>query len=280
MKLIENGLTNAALEALVRMQGMEIDTHRDPRVLNALLQEKWVKAKEGVFRAQLGGRLPTDEEMILLRQLGADTIPIDFNVEYGGTLLLGATLKAVTRRMWFMNVKECRTDFRLQVPQPLYFLGSRRPLDSKQEMPEHVPAILEEVGAQFVKQWLEDRDADDWPQHETAVMNRVQHWLGIRRWRRVCILTPDVVKSDGGTRPANTAETVREWLKVATPGRYLIVSSQPFCENQRMAVERAVKEAGMEGYSFDVCGPEAPPLPLSRWLDNLAKQLWEEVQLL
>jgi len=280
MKLIENGLTNAALEALVRMQGMEIDTHRDPRVLNALLQEKWVKAKEGVFRAQLGGRFPTEEEMALLRQLGADAIPIDFDVEYNGTLLLGATLKAVTRRMWFMNVEECRTDFRLQVPQPLYFLGSRRPLDSKQEMPEHVPAILEEVGTQFIKQWLEDRDADDWPQHETAVMNRVQYWLGIRRWERVCVLAPDVQKTDGTMRSANTAETVKEWLTRVQPGHYIIVSSQPFCENQKMAVERAVKEVGVGGYSFDVCGPAAPPLPLSRWLDNLAKQLWEEVQLL
>ncbi len=280
MLINKDGSVKTELLNLVRLQGLSVAERATPQELNDLLQREWVKAKEGVFRAQLGGRFPTDEEMLLLRQLGADAIPINFDVEYDGTLLLGATLKAVTRRMWFMNVEECKTDFRLQISQPLYFLGSRRPLDSKQEMPEHVPAILTEVGAYFGRQWLEDRDADDWPRHETAVMNRVQHWLGICRWVRLCALAPDVQKPDGMMRSANTAETVQVWLKLAKPGRYLVVSSQPFCENQKMAVERAVKEAGREGYTFDVCGPAAPPLPLSRWLDNLAKQLWEEVQLL
>ena len=280
MLINKDGSVKTELLNLVRLQGLSVAERATPRELNDLLQREWVKAKEGVFRAQLGGRFPTEEEMVLLLQLGAGAIPIDFNVKYNGTLLLGATLKAVTRRMWFMNVEECKTDFRLQISQPLYFLGSRRPLDSEQEMPEHILAILDEVGIGFNRQWLEDRDADDWPRHETAVMNRVQCWLGIRRWERVCVLAPDVQKLDGTMRPANTAETVKEWMKIVPPGHYLIVSSQPFCENQKMAVERAVKEAGKEGYTFNVCGPEAPPLPLSRWLDNLAKQLWEEVQLL
>jgi len=277
MKLIENGLTNAALEALVRMQGMEIDTHRDPRVLNALLQEKWVKAKEGVFRAQLGGRFPTEEEMALLRQLGADAIPIDFNVEYGGTLLLGATLKAVARRTTFL-VSEWDRESEFP-PLPLYLLGSGRLLDVNQEMPEHVPTILRETGACWGN-WDDDARAGRWPKNEITMMERVLFWQFINDWENVSVWASDRSNPDGSTRPANTAETVKAWLTQAQPGHYLIVSSQPFCENQKMAVERAVKEAGVGGYSFDVCGPEAPPLPLSRWLDNLAKQLWEEVQLL
>ena len=256
---------------------MEIDTHRDPRVLNALLQEKWVKAKEGVFRAQLGGRFSTEEEMALLRQLGADAIPIDFNVEYNGTLLLGATLKAVTRRTTFL-VNEWDRESKLP-PLPLYLLGSSRLLDVDQEMPKHVPAILRETGACWGN-WDDDARAGRWPKNEIAMMERVLFWQFINDWKNVSVWASDHSNPDGSTRPANTAETIKVWLMRVQPGHYLIVSSQPFCENQKMAVERAVKEAGVEGYILDVCGPAAPPLPLSRWLDNLAKQLWEEAQLL
>lgn len=207
MKLIESdGRTTSALCLLTQSLGFV--GHLDPREMNVQLQIGWVKAKGGVFRAQLGGRFPTEEEMVLLRQLGADAIPIDFSVEYAGTLLLGATLKAVTRRFKFLR----DADSVHRIPNPVYLLG--------------------------------------------------------------------------GFRSANTTETVECWLGYhPKPGRYLIVSSQPFCESQLMAVERAVGDAmrgtGGEGtFTFDVCGPAAPTLPLSRWLDNLAKQLWEEVQLL
>lgn len=255
----------------------------DPREMNAQLQREWVKAKDGVFRAQLGGRFPTDNEMELLRQLGANSIPIDFDVEYKGTIVLGATLKAVTRRVRFMISAEEAFEGAL-FPQPVYLLGSNRPLDPKLEMPEHVPAILEETGASFHSGWKEDGTNGRWPKTEIAMMEIVLWWQKttccVLRWHYIKVSAPDVSKSDGGARPAKTAETVREWLKVATPGHYLIVSSQPFCECQKLEVERAVREAGKEGYTFDVCGPKAPPLALSKWLDNLAKQLWEEVQLL
>ena len=272
--LVENGVVNFALVRLVALNlSLDAKIIWSPQSLDALLQEEWVKAKEGVFRAQLGGRFPTDEEMELLYRLGADAILIDSCVKYGGTLLLGATLKAVTRRVDFMHKGA-------SVPEPVYLLGSNRKLDPKLEMPEHVPAILEETGALFADVWKEDAAGLSWPASEIEMLGRVIKWNQVV-WDVRPVSAPDGQKPDGSVRPANTAETVREWLKVAaTPGHYLIVSSQPFCEGQKMAVERAVKEAGEEGYTFDVCGPAAPPLPLSRWLDNLAKQLWEEVQLL
>jgi len=278
--LINNGVVNPALVRLVRMQGVTVLPSPHPTWLNDLLQQQWVKAKEGVLRAQLGGRLPNEEEMELLGKLSANEMSIDFDEQYSSVLVLGATLKAVIRRMNFMWLEKTNAGYDV-FPYYVCLLGSSRKLDPKLEMPEHVPAILEEVGAGFNSQWSDDAEALDWPVNELQMMNRVQHWLGLQPEARVCVIAPDVAKSDGpGNRPANTAETVKEWLKFAAAGRYLIVSSQPFCEGQKMAVERAVREAGKEGYTFDVCGPAAPSLPLSRWLDNLAKQLWEEVQLL
>lgn len=278
MLINKNGAVNPLLVDLVYLQGLEVGSVT-PQSLNDILQEVWVKAKGGKFRAQLGGRFPTDEEMSLLKQLGADAVLIDHTAEYRGTLVLGATLKAIVRRMDFMMDEEDR--IRACVPMPVYFLGSSRNLDLTQEMAGHVPAILKETGASFVPDWQKNVADNNWPKSEIQMMAKVRDWLGATHWTYVLVLAPSVPKEDGTYRPANTAETVKDWLDCCKgPGRYLIVSSQPFCENQKMAVERAVKEAGEEGYIFDVCGPAAPPLPLSRWLDNLAKQLWEEVQLL
>lgn len=280
--LIKNGVVNPALSRLVVMQGLVVGSDPDPltpRALNEVLQEHWVKAKDGTFRSQLGGRFPTEPELVLLRELGAAVIPIDFNVQYKGTLVLGATLKAVVRRMHFMKKEEDRAD--ACIPEQVFLLGSTRLLDPKQEMPEHVPAILEETKAAFSDLWQQVARDDGWPKIEIDMMAFAELCLDVS-WGGVKICAPDVPSVDCAPRPANTTETIKEWLKgsLVSPGHYLVVSSQPFCEGQKMAVERAVKETGKEGYTFDVCGPEAPPLPLSRWLDNLAKQLWEEVQLL
>ncbi len=213
-------------------------------------------------------------------------MPIDFSKKYNGTLLLGATLKAVVRRVKFLIDQELDPQKRFRkgsIPQAVYLLGSNRPLNPEQEMPEHVPAILEETGAVFStrsdRDWKKYQQQGLWPKDEIDMMAQALCWMDVEHWRMFSICAASV-KVGEKIRPANTAETVKAWLEVAIPRRYLVVSSQPFCENQLMAVRRAVKEAGKEDYTFDVCGPEAPALQLSRWLDNLAKQLWEECQLL
>lgn len=291
--LIENGAVNPVLMQLAS-QVLGIYPEANPLILNRVLQDWWVKAKEGVLRAQLGGRFPTEDELTLLKQLGmVDTIKINEPKKYRGTLVLGATLKAVVRRVKFMFDE----GERMGVPQPIYLLGSSRKLDPKLEMPKHVPAILEETGARFDYEWEKDaRTPYSWPLIESEMMDRVIVWMELEyreigpRWEIKTVSAPDSIKLDGSPRPANTTETVKEWTKrVYQTGHWLVVSSQPFCQNQLLAVERAANEAD-PGYdehdpertsmTFDVCGPAAPPLPLSRWLDNLAKQLWEEVQLL
>src|SRR3989344_6598730 len=83
--LIENGAVRLELLELMRLQGWETPHNLTPQWINTVLQLQWVKAKDGVFRAQLGGRFPTEEEMVLLRQLGADATPIDrTNTELNG----------------------------------------------------------------------------------------------------------------------------------------------------------------------------------------------------
>jgi hypothetical protein len=211
--------------------------------------------------------------MALLKKLGSDAIHINFDTRYAGTLILGATLKAVVRRMWFA-LSEDRRDNVDTIPQPVYLLGSLRSLDPKLEMLENVPTILQETGATFVDGWNQGADASHfWPTSELEMMTRVSTWMGISHWTLYQIAA--------ASETANTSTVIRTWLKeVRRPGHYLVVSSQPFCEGQLRNARQAANAVGAEGYSFDVCGPEAPPLPILRWLDNIAKQLWAEVQLL
>jgi len=83
--LIENGAVRPELLELMCLQGWETPHNLTPQWINTVLQLQWIKAKDGVFRAQLGGRFPTEEEMVLLRQLGADATPIDrTNTELNG----------------------------------------------------------------------------------------------------------------------------------------------------------------------------------------------------
>lgn len=286
--LVNNGAVNPALVQLAREARIwGLDFAPAPQEMSDLLQQFWMKAKDGKLRAELEGRFPNEREQELLNELGAVAIvPPILETKYNGTLVLGARLKAVVRRVCFMHMVEGCYD--RQMPQPVCLLGSNRLLSEKQEMPGHVPAILQKTGAEFDPKWRDEQAF--WPVTEWDMTARVYKWIYPRDTSQTPFVfcAPDVVLPGGTTRPADTAATVKQWLtgqSVAekidvNPGHYLVVSSQPFCEGQLLAVRRAVKEAGKEGYTFDVCGPATPKLELSKWLDNLAKQLYEEVQLI
>ncbi len=275
--LIENGLVNPALLSLVRLCGLTV-SDENPRSVNDLLQREWVKTKDGGFRVQIGGRNPTDAELGLLSQLGfVDEISINHGRQYSGTLILGATLKAVTRRMWFLVREKFRVgglEPDVGFFRPINAIGSLRPLLDL-EMKENVPQIIEETGAPLLS-WEDERF---WPDTEVNMMSCVARWLNVSGV--VPFHGRTGIKSDGLVRPANTDETIREFFNddAVSAGHYLLVSSQPACQNQLLAARRVVSSIG-DDITFDVAGPDAPAMPLARWLDTVAKQLWEEVQLL
>ncbi len=76
MMLIQNGQVNPVLTALMEAMGLHVEDG-SPSGVNAVLQQEWVKAKDGVIRAKLGGRSPNDLELGLLEEIGGREIPID-----------------------------------------------------------------------------------------------------------------------------------------------------------------------------------------------------------
>lgn len=278
--LIENGVVNPALIFFMRDCGVNV-VDESPLAVNDWLQREWVRAKDGGFRAEIGGVKPDTYQLKKLSDLGfVDEIPINHDVQYGGTIVLGATLKSVARRMWFVVREKFRSTglhpegfFR-----PIYLLGSSRPLSSDLEMKKHVLGIIEETGA-LLRGWQDLEEMGKWPKTEIEMMSSVAEWLSVSEVHP--FLASDGMKSDGSPRPANTDETIRGFFNQdsISPGHYLLVSSQPFCLNQLLAARRVVQSIGCD-ITFDVVGPAAPAMPLARWLDTVAKQLWEEVQLL
>lgn len=266
--ILERGIIHPALLKLLSELGIPFS--QNPSTLNKLLQDKWVQARDGKFRYELGGRLPNEVEVVLLHELAGSEIKPNDSLKYDGVILLGGLLKSVVRRAHLLES--------INVSQPVFLLGSSRKLNER-EFSDKVQGILSEIGTKFTHRWALDATRG-WPETEIEMMMRVAGpWLGTD-WDLVSVSAPNGRNPDGSSRPANTDDSVRFWLSLAQPGHYLVVSSQPFCENQRMAVERVVRESGENGYSFDVCGPAAPRLTLAQWLDTLAKQLWEEVNLL
>jgi hypothetical protein len=276
--LIQNGQVSPVLTTLMEAVGLHVEDE-SPAGVNEILQQKWVKTGPGTVRAQIMGRLPTEEELSLLKGLGqTDAISIGSLLDYDEFVFLGATMKAMARRLKFLIDEICRcqcgTD---ELPPRLSFLVSHKPIIHDQEGPQVMETIMSETGLVLGSAWCMSRSSDDWPETEFEVAKFLCRMSGLG----LDNVTMFACSSSGG-KVVNTESTVRMWAESASsdPRRVGVISSQPFCGNQLLAVRRAVAGTRARDYQFSVFGPSAPPLPLARWLDSLAKQLWEEFQLL
>lgn len=265
--ITQDGSVQPALkELLLCISGFDCDG-KPLQEVNVFMQENWMKAKDGVVRAELKGKFPSPLEAELLERVGiSGELPIKDDPDRQGFIFLGASLKAVVRRMHYMHINREKIGI-----CPTIMLGSERPLFMKDEGPEAVPGILKEIGAKFDPSWLSRRN--NWPKTESEMISFVM-WMTTNLSNFVVVSTP---LKDGGKSP-NTVDTVNEWFRrnLTIHGKYTLISSQPFCHGQRMAVERALREKGAN-VSVDVCGPAAPnTLSLDVLLDNIAKLFWEE----
>lgn len=284
MRLIQNGRPAPDLLTLCCKYGIRAPDEISPQALNAELQQRWFQ--EGFLRYQIKGEPPCDEDRTLLRTLGfIDEIPpptgvadrydpetratLDRPLSYTGMLLLGALRSRIVSRLFYLTTVASRLTFNLD--WKIYLLGGARPLDPEKESPFVLctPAELP-----FLEGWIAPETL---PTTEAEMMKLV--WQQSRlpmHWRAEIVYAPMQPKPNGGTRPPNTADTVRVWLSdhQPPPGTYLALSNQPFVQYQELVLQRLVPS----GFAVYTCGPAASPtLPLATYLDNIAKQLYEEL---
>ncbi len=96
---------------------------------------------------------------------------------------------------------------------------------------------------------------------------------GIVMDKVVLIDAPKVQQSDGTWRRPTTADTVEKWLQTkSAAGSIVIISSQPFCHNQKVVVESLVPE----DFIVDVVGAKAPEnTKIAVYLDTIARTLYQ-----
>ncbi|MBI4022086.1 MAG: hypothetical protein HY372_01920 [Candidatus Andersenbacteria bacterium] len=272
MRLIQNGRLVPDLLALCRKYGINAPDDITADELNSRLQETWFKA--GYLRYQIKGEPPSSEDRELLRSLGClNAVPLPVLMfDFTGVLLLGALRSRIVSRLHYLTTVAPRPKFKsVESVLKIYLLGGARPLDPEKESSAVLctPAELP-----FIPGWLAPPEL---PKTEAEMMAFTwkQSQLPLE-WRAELGNAPLQPKPEGGTRLPNTADTVRVWLSdhEPQPGTYLAISNQPFVQYQELVLQRLVPS----GFTIYACGPAASPtLPLATYLDNLAKQLYEEL---
>lgn len=300
MRFIQNGRLVLPLLALARKYGIEAPEDISPKDLNDKFQKTWFK--EGYLRYQIKGDPPKDDDLSLLRELGCiDEVPPFLEIPpqyppsesmpviYEGVILLGALRARVVSRLHHFTTFASRVYF--QRDWKTHLFGGARSLDPVKESREVLctPAELP-----FKEDWTPPQQM---PTTEAEMMEFTWQQSQLpSEWKYALVNTPlqpkDPKNPEGEKRPPNTGDTVRTWFaeQKPRPGYYLLLSNQPFVEYQTLVVERVLRECGAlvltefdaafgtEGFKIRECGPKTSlTLPLATYLDNAAKQLYEEL---
>jgi len=303
VRLIQNGRPVPNLLVLARKYGIDVPDDMSPKDLNDRLQQKWFK--EGYLRFQIKGEPPNDEDRGLLHELDfidevrphnvlhdkmESKVEFDDPIHYAGVLLLGALRTRVVSRLHYLTTIALRMTF--QQDWKVHLLGGARPLDPVKEHPTRLrtPAELP-----FKEGWT---PPERMPTTEAEMMEFTWQQSQLpESWKYELVNTPlhskDSKNPEAGKRPPNTRETVVEWIQPMPdqperdppkPGDYLVLSNQPFVQYQELTVQNAYRMCVALGYApsgfiFNACGPESSlTLPLATYLDNIAKQVYEELQ--
>ena len=292
MRLIQGSRLNPQLLVLCRKYGIDAQDSISPQELNSQLQQKWFK--EGYLRYQISGDPPKDYDLALLEKLGFieeirptptwdSAMYIDppsyATYNYEDALLLGALRARVVSRLHHLTIIAHEIKF----PQEwkTYLFGGARPLDPVKESCEVLctPAELP-----FKEEWT---PPEQMPTTEAEMMELVwqqSQFTFAPEYKSVhyeLVNTPlqpkDPKNPEGEKRSPNTGDTMKEWITKCkpVPGHYLAISNQPFVEYQELTLQRLAPE----GFTIHACGPRSSlSLPLATYLDNIAKQLYEELQ--
>jgi hypothetical protein len=276
MALIEsNGRVHRRLIHLIDQtvsQSAAAEAMAGPVHCNTILQREWLSNQQ--YRSQIKGVPPTEEQVAILRDLDCILPRFAPLGDYDGAFLLGCMLKrARTRLDWLISQYQAGVNFK-----QLFVLGSRRKLDPVKESREELSKILSPRGSH-----LSDFST---PLNEIEMMQFVVSQTNIPDdWAIAYINTPDLddPKKPGEKKTATTGDTFEEWSRkfpYQRFGKYLVVSNQPFVNYQVLNARGTFKKLGV-GIEVTGTGHSADTsLPLLTFLDNLAKEFYEECKLL
>ncbi len=270
--LIVNGKLHPSFILLANKYTGGVAATISPRELNSKLQAEWFQA--GKFRAEIVGRQPDPGDLALLNELGRLKGVPPPSGKYDGALLLGSTVTSVRKRLRVLLDNLERVDL-----EQVFLLGSTRALFPDKES----LAVLRDTSdlGPFAKPgWQLVIE----PKTEIAMMAMVATQVIASH---PLFFMPIVGADQPNGRPANTEGTIEAFVanqhmefEPTHGGTYLVLSSQPYAEQQLLAVQKTARKLDPE-MKFVSCSNDAlPNLPMATHLDTLAKELYEEVLLL
>ncbi len=123
------------------------------------------------------------------------------------------------------------------------------------------------------KQFLVEKKWSVIPTTEAGVYPEMFIDHGIALNNIVFIDAPETVKPDGTKYRPTTADTVIKWLMTnPTPGKCLVISSQPFCQYQKVVTETLLPKT----FTVDAAGDKAPAdTTVAVYLDTLARTIYQ-----
>ncbi len=209
--------------------------------------------------------------MPLLKKLGCLDAVEPTQQQYDYVLLLGATVSRVRDRLRYV-VSLCEQGLRFKT---IIFLGSERPLDPAVE-----PADLLTQPTQNNYPYLDPtwKFNGIMPTTEYEMMRLVfeqtEFPAGFENVTFCFLNTPMQPTATGGTRRANTIDTIVHWISTnPIPGTCLATSNQPFVGYQ----DSAVRSALPKNFPLETVGSKASDtLNIAVGLDNLTRWIYQE----
>ncbi len=276
--LTADGRPSKALLDFAKLNGLEFIDAITAAELSQLMQENWLRGS--VPRFKLGTEPPSSENLGLLRTLGMVdglTLPTAFH-KHLEALVLGSLAPSVRRRIaWF--IKEANRCTIVGQYVTLYLLGSARPLYPEKENAEVLfNPTLDTL--EFKPDW---QPPTILPTTEAQMMQMVFNQSDLPfGWESVLIDAPmQPTGVEGKTRLANTADTVKELLKLVQnlSSKLLVLSGQPHCQRQLINVRTELAKSGRE-FEVDVIGhPLLETVSLQVLRDEVARLLFELLKL-
>lgn len=205
--------------------------------------------------------------MLLLRSLGfVRKMSLEKDLTVDGVLLLGGTVVAVRKRMAYLRDEAARSNLAYDW---LDMLGSERPLMDREKkvMFDHANPVFP-FSSRFLDRTISASTTEAgmmelvWQQCQTE-------WLTIRGG--IVINTP---LTDGR---ATTEDTLNDWKRHRQMfgKKIVVVSSQPYVSFQHGIVTKALGDE----YDVTTIGYGAGPnIPITGYLDNIAKLIYEEAK--
>ena len=263
-----NGRVTSALARLLELFGVGHDGTL--KGVRDATQAAWFQA--GKLRAEIAEKHGDKKNAALplfaaLGMIDAVRVP---PTDYLYALVLGGTVVAVRKRLSFLldalvNSATCGT---------VVLLGSERPLLAEKESPE-VLLKWDNDEFPFPEEWHPRREL---PTTEAGMMELVYDQVSHLFLQQGCKVQCVNSRKREGRNPT-TRDTVVDWLNLDAdmlkpepiPGLCLAVSSQPFVGYQELVLRRVLPD----NFGLTCVGYTAPSLPVTTYLDNVAKLIFE-----